>query len=114
MQRSQRNFYTRYAVPERPGSDVRFNGTHAESGPTQDEREPFVELLLGEGFKEVVRLIILPYVRDLRKALLRSADMPENQRQRLIGSLSTIEHIVTQIFQRAGEPLPEWLANQFK
>lgn len=112
----QRNFRTIYDVPQnRPKQpDIRFGAAVAEAGPPVDEREPFVDLLLSDGFKEAMRLVILPYLRDLRQALLRKSNMNEVERARYIGSLFTLEHIVTQIFKRAGEEVPAWLTAQFK
>lgn len=113
--RGFRSFAPRYDVPQRGHTDIRFpKENEAEAGPQIDQREPFVDLLLTEGFREYVRLVVLPYVSDVRKALLNSAELDEKQRQRLVGSLHTTKHLITQVFTRAGEPVPEWLARQFQ
>lgn len=114
MNSVQRNYKTIYDVPQRPNADIRFGDKVAEAGPKVDECEPFVDLLLSDGFKEAMRLVILPYIKDLRAALLRKTTMDETERARFIGSIYTIEHIVTQIFKRAGEEVPAWLQAQFK
>lgn len=116
LNRGYRSFAPRYDVPQRGTMpDIRFpKDNQAESGPQPDQREPFVDLLLTDGFKEFVRLVVLPKVNDMRGALLNSADLEEKQRQRLVGALSMTKHLITQVFVRAGEPVPEWLERQFK
>lgn len=109
-----RNFNTQYDVGHGQAPDIRFAGGVAEAGPQVDAREPFADLLLSDGFKEVMRLVILPRVKELRGALLRKVTMSEVERARYVGSLYILEDTIAQIFKRAGEEMPAWLSAQFK
>lgn len=113
----QHNFRTQYDVrPRRPAPEpIRTPHPNVvETGPQVDQREPFVDLISGDGFKAMVMLIVLPQVRNIRTELLHGLDIPENKRQRLVAALQTFETLLVKIYEKAGEPFPQWLASQFK
>ena len=84
-----------------------------ETGDTPDPREPYADLLASSGWDMTVRFVILPYAKRVRQALLKHADLSEGERQRLVGALTTLEHIVEELYKRADEKPPGWVVETF-
>jgi hypothetical protein len=111
------SFKTRYDVPDRRSAREVLRQTaerEAEMGDTPDPREPYVDMLSTPGWELALKYVILPYVQRVRKSLLKQVDLPDPERQRLHGSLYTLEHIIEELYKRAQESVPGWVASEFR
>jgi hypothetical protein len=90
------------------------NARETETGDIPDPREPYADMLGTSGWDLALKYVILPYVARVRGALLKQADLTMEERARLVGSLTTVEHLVTELYKRAEEQVPVGVAESFR
>lgn len=113
------SFKTRYDVPAnrapRPEDMLRpTNARETETGDIPDPKEPYFDMLCSTGWNLTIKYVLMPYLSRLRGALLKQTDLTTEERARLVGSLTTCEYLVTELYKRAGEQVPVGVADSFR
>lgn len=115
--RTHGSFKTKYDVPQRvrPEHLLRQVNEHQnETGDIPDPREPYVDMLSSTGWDLTLKFVLIPYVAKIRQALLKQVGLPDEERHRLQGSLATLERFIEELYKRAQEKLPDWVAREFR